>query len=252
MAPRIVFVAQNFEKVPSQVEAELRKELGLTQPIPFTTENMEADRSSHRGEAATAMLRVIGGAVFDQFASAIPVKSFGNALGAMALEGVSEVVQFKGKQNPLPAGDIRFDIPRPRPAALYAQVFRIGTLLLVGRIIYSTTISKHVDKEVIIEKGIKEPKMSGDVKICQRLVDNTELLKKIDKFNRSTFSSLAGQKAFSFKVSLQPFFRIIPQGQNSLVVVQTLPVTSNFVWTRPYRLNAEEFFGIVETLSAWL
>jgi len=247
----IVFTAKALSKVPQQVEDELRKELGLTQPIEYTWEIKEGGSQRRTGEAVIDTMRGTTVELTKNIIDAISGVNIATAIGASI--GGSVVIggiEMYSKKELSLAGIISFNITQPRQAGLIVQVIRAGAALGAGTLFYMAMLNRPVGGEVTVEKDepFSKPRISGDAITSQGLKDNGKLLKQIGGLVQPEFQSL--NKLVKFELAIRPYLKIIPQGQTSLVVVQTLPVALPMAWSRPHRLNAKKFFEIVDALES--
>lgn len=148
----LAYSTQQPEKVAGYVEEKLRKETGATAPIPFTIEQMEAEKTS-----AKTMLKDMGGMLF----------------------GGNVNILFK----------IIFDISTPRAAQMQAFATRQGVGCIVHSLVYSTVIAKTIAGEVTMDpvKNI----FNGDAATVAKLTSKGDLVKRIIKLAR-TKSDIGG------------------------------------------------------------
>lgn len=142
----LAYSTQDPLKVAGYVEEKLRKETGSAAPIPFTTEQMETDKTS-----AKTMLKDMGGMLF----------------------GGNVNILFK----------IIFDIAAPRAAQMQAFATRQGVGCIVHSLVYSTVIAKPITGEVTMDpvKNI----FNGDAAIVAKLTGKGDLVKRIIKLART-------------------------------------------------------------------
>ena len=146
----LAYGTQQQDKVVSQVEEKLRKEVGATSPIACQVQS---------GGAAST--------------------SVGTVLGDVA-RGL-----FGGRPDAL--FTIVFDISTPRLAQLQASVDRQGVGCHVGTLLYSAKLSKPVKGEVTLEgpKMFGASKFAGDAETAAKLNAKGDLLKRLGKLARN-------------------------------------------------------------------
>jgi hypothetical protein len=164
----IVFGNQKSDKIGPVVEEKLRKELGLSAPIPYTVEDAAAGKTS------------VGTVLKD--------------MGSI----------FSGGQADL-LFTLVFDISGPRPAKVYARVVRQGVGARVQELLFSTALSKPVKGEVMLEdpKLIGKPKFAGDDEAIKKLNSSGDLIKRANGFarHRSEYGGLVVDSERFFQIA---------------------------------------------------
>lgn len=146
----LAFMGQSPEKIGPVVEEKLKKELGLSEPIPYKVE--------------------------DQNISKVTV---GTMLGDLAS------TLFGGSTNLL--FTLSFSLEKPRQALIRLDVARQGIGSRGETIIYSTILNKKINGEVMLEapRTFGASKFSGDQAACGKLNSNGNLLKRAGLFSRT-------------------------------------------------------------------
>ena len=146
----LAYSTQQPEKVASQVEEKLRKELAASAPVAYQIEKAE-------GAGPTA----------------------GTVLGDMArgLLGGHASVLFT----------LVFDVATPRPAQLRAMVERQGVGCHVGPLLYSAPLPKPIKGEVALEapKMFGSSKFTGEAETSAKLNARADLMKRLGKLART-------------------------------------------------------------------
>ncbi len=208
----LAYSNQQPDRVGSQVEEKLRKELGATTPLMYQVESGDAG-----GTSVSSVL-----------------SDMGHALIGEKSERLFTLV---------------FDLPAaitPRAAQLRANVNRQGVGSHVGLLLYSTKLNKPVKGEVTLEapKGFGGSKFSGNAETAAKLNAKGELLKRLGKFAR-TESEIGG-----LKLKIERLVKIMPQEDGALLVISTLGRPTNLGLDAS--LDAKEFFDIAGMAEAAL
>lgn len=182
----MIFFSDKAEKNGPRVEARLRKELGATSPLPFTTELQgEAFRPS----------------------------SFGAALRDSLTEAAA------GRPTVRPMYTLRFDLTQPRACEIRVVVENHGGTSLVGAVHYATRLAAHVAGSAAVEgeKVFGKSTFTGDAAACARLNSDKALIKQIHRFLRGSY------QAGKITIERPRLLKILPDAQGALLVATSLP-----------------------------
>jgi hypothetical protein len=167
----------------------------------------------------------------------------GKTTAGTVLAGSVKVL-FGGKETLLYS--LYFNLTQPRPANLEVHVNKQGIGCHVGSLLYSTMLAKPASGEASLEapKTFGSSKFTGDPATSQRLNANGDLVKRANKFAR-TESQSGG-----LTIKIDRFFKIVPQGSGSLLVIRTLarPTSMGLSAT----VDAKDFFDIAAMVEAAL
>ncbi|MEI6123130.1 MAG: hypothetical protein WCQ95_05815 [Bacteroidota bacterium] len=180
------YQSQKPEVVAPKIEEILRKDLGCTQPLPFSVDAQDAPNDG--------------------------------MLGAILKD--SRAYLFGGKEKLL--FTVNFDLDKPQPATIHVNVNRQGIACHAGSVVFSTHISKTVKGEVSLEgpKMFGTSKFVGEPDACAKLNSNKALLVLVDKFARTKSDIGGGMKMERF-VKMEPS----PEGA-TLVIISLPRATS--------------------------
>jgi len=153
----LAYSTQQPEKVASQVEEKLRKELAASAPVTYQIEKAEGGGPN----AGTVLVDM-----------------------ARGLLGGHASVLFT----------LVFDVATPRPAQLRAVVERQGVGCHVGPLLYSAPLAKTIKGEVALEapKMFGGSKFTGEAETSAKLNAKADVLKRLGKLAR-TEGEIGGQ-----------------------------------------------------------
>src|SRR5260370_178384 len=162
--------------------------------------------------------------------------------GTVLAESVKTL--FGGKETLLYT--LYFNLTHPRPANLEVHVNKQGVGCHVGSLLYSTMLAKPVSGEASLEapKTFGSSKFTGDSVASQKLNASGDLVKRANKFAR-TESQSGG-----ITIKVDRFFKVVPQGSGSLLVIRTLPRPTSMGMSAT--VDAKDFFDIAAMLDASL
>jgi hypothetical protein len=205
----LAYSNQQADKVGQQVEEKLRKELGTTAAVPF-----QIELASEGGPTA--------GTVLSDIAHGL----------------------FSGHPNLL--FTLVFNIPAPRTAQLRASVERQGIGCHVGSLLYSTSLAKTINGEVILgaPKLFGGAKFEGDAEVCGKLNAKGDLLKRLGKFARSE-AEIGG-----LTIKQERLVKLVPQAGGLLLVIGTLPRATSMGMDAA--LDAREFYDLAALIESAL
>jgi hypothetical protein len=206
----LAYATQKPEEIAHTVEEMLRKEINSSSPIPYTIEDAGAEKTTV-------------GKVLKDAAELLFIGKEEEALFTMA-----------------------FDISQPRPATLRVHLNRQGIGCHGGQLLYTTKLSKPVAGEVFLEepKFLVGSKFGGDPDAAKKLNSNKDLLKRAPKLAR-TESNVGG-----LDIEIPLFFRIVPDEQGSMLVINTLPKMVAMGFSAS--LDAKEFFEVAALVEKTL
>jgi hypothetical protein len=232
--------------IPPEVEAILRKELGLAHPISYQVEKKDM-RSMSGGESFREIGKVVGKQLVKKVVPDVAGALAGTMAGTVSEIATDKVMDREKKPALELLCIIHFDIIQPRQAKLDAYVVRQNLVTCVGHLLYNCKLTKSVGSEVTLvqDEVSGTVEFKGDRQASTKLNNNTDFVRRASNFTRADFS--AG--AFKLRI-VDARFKITPQPQGSLLVAHTTPSTSSF-WGSTM-LDAKSFFGIVTLLEALL
>jgi len=206
----MLFYSARAEKNGPKVEAKLRKEFGSSSPLSYDIE----EEGKYRAD------------------------SIGQALGDVS------IALFGGRTRPLYT--FRFDVAEPRKCEVRAHIIKAGNAVALGALLYSTVLQKPVGEGVKLEdeKTFSKSKFVGDSGIADRLNGNAELIKRINRFVRTSYQ--VGNE----RVRADRYFRITPFESGSLLAVCTMPRSKWLGLTSVF--DAAEFVGLASAIEAAL
>ena len=168
-------------------------------------------------------------------------KSQGLKRGIVALN--TQLSQVFGK----PSAFIRFHIEKPRPYDMVVSIVNIDMVgIVVGSVLYSTTLSKSVPSEISLPDRNASPQsqfVGGAAP--DKLNGNPALMTAVNDLVRATYSPLSG-----VKVKAPSMFQISPAPSGSNLLVKTLPTTKWFGYVSSF--NIKSFLGMADLLEATL
>ncbi|HEY6541782.1 MAG TPA: hypothetical protein VIZ18_12625 [Ktedonobacteraceae bacterium] len=226
--------------IPPKIEESLRKELGLTTPISYSVDARDMHKLS-KSEFASKFAKDVG----KMFVTKFPGEFIGSsALGSLVDVGMEKVAEKKRMFEFELLCSIHFDITRSRRAQLHVDVSRwVKGSSIVNRLLFVSELTRPVGGEVTMER-----QFIGHLQTCAKLNANKDLLKKTIHFRKSSLS-FSNPAVPTLKV--EPLFKIVPQGQGSILAIQTLPKTTAFGFGT-YIFDAKAFFELVTMLEATL
>lgn len=203
----MLFYSDKPEKNGPKVETKLRKEFGASQPLFYETE-IEGQYKPN---------------------------SVGQALGDMG------AALFSGRARPLYT--FRFDVNQPRTCEVRVHVIKAGGAVALGSLLYTTTLRKPVAGPVNLEdaKAFSKSRFIGEPGLSARLNANADLIKRINKFVRTSYQ--VGNE----KVSTARFLQISPFDGGSLLAINTLPRSKWMGLSSTF--DAAEFLGIAAAIE---
>ena len=228
--------------IPPKVEGSLRKELGLTTPIPYAVAAKDM-RHLSKSELASQYAKGAG----KMFVAGFPGQLAGtNALGSLVDMGMETAMEKRGMLEAEPVCSVHFNMTQPRRAQLYADVGRRMKSVLVYRLQYTITLIKPVGGEVTLDETGPR-KFVGHPQTCAKLNAHRDLVTQARNFRKSSWTRPGPLGTITVKSSL----KIVPQSRGSLLTIVTLPRTSAFGFGS-YVLGAKAFFELVTMLEASL
>ncbi len=205
----LAYTSQDPEKVGPRVEELLRKELGESDPLPYHVVDAGGVDSGVATFTVDTMRFLFGGKLTVLFT-------------------------------------LVFDLARPRPFQLQAHVIRQGIGSHVGALLYAAPLGKPVAGECTLgdHKTFGSPKFSGDAAAAGKLNASGDLLKRADKFAR-TSSNIGG-----IDTKLPRFFRVGPAAGGGLLQASTLPRSTSIGMGAA--MDAREFCDLAALVEAAL
>ena len=206
----MLFWSDKAEKNGPTVEAKLLKELGANQPLHYETE------------------------IEGQFKP----NSVGQALGD------ASAYLFGGHLRPL--YNFHFQITAPKKFEVRVHVIKEGPAVVLGALLYSMVLKKKIHAPVMLEnkKMLAASKFSGDQTLADKLNNNNELIKMINKFVRTSY------QVGDAKVTTERSLKIMPFEDGALLAVNTLPKSKWMGLTSIFDVQA--FLQIAATVEAAL
>ncbi len=206
----MLFWTDKAEKNGPKIEAKLRKELGVAAPLAF---EVEIEGSYKPG-------------------------SVGQALGDVA------TALFGGRCRPLYT--FRFQVQQPRAAEIRVSVIKEGNAVVLGALLYSTVLAKAVTAPVSLEpeKVFSKSRFTGDATLAGKLNANQQLIARINKFVRTSYS------VGNATVRAERFLKIDPFGGGALLAINTLPRSTWLGLGASF--DARAFFDIAGLVEASL
>ena len=141
------------------------------------------------------------------------------------------------------AFQLNFNLAQPRPACLQVSMDKQGIGCFAGTLLYSARLSKPVGGEVTLEppKTFGKSKFIGDADTSARLNANSALVKLANSFAR-TESKIGGGT-----VKRERFFRILPEGAGSVLMVASLPRLTSMGFSAT--VDSRDFFEIASLVE---
>lgn len=146
-----------------------------------------------------------------------------------------------GKRAAIQLFTVHFTLTQPRPADLWVQIDKQGIGAYAGPLLYVIGLSKRIESEVGLEPD-KGATFGGDPSDTAKL--NADLAKRVHKLLRGRM------QVGGFTISTRPFFKIMPKGQTSTLLVNTLPRFTSLGFSST--LDAKEVFEIASVVEAAL
>ncbi len=160
-------------------------------------------------------------------------------IGAGTVMGEVLHAALGGERAAIQLFTIHFTLMQPRPADVWVQIDKQGVGAYAGPLLYAIGLSKRIESEVGLEpdKGA-----TGDPDVTAKL--NTDIAKRVHKLLRGRM------QVGAFTISTRPFFKILPQGQTSTLLINTLPRLTSLGFSST--LDAKEVFEIASVVEAAL
>jgi len=206
----MLFYSIKPEKNGAKVEAKLRKEFGAPAPLAYDTEEEGKYRAN----------------------------SVGQALGDISTS------LFGGRTRPLYT--FRFDVPQPRKCEVRVHIIKVGNAVALGSLLYSTVLQKPVSEGVSLEdaKTFSKSRFVGSPALAERLNADANLIKRINKFVRTSYQ--VGNE----RIRADRFLQISPFEGGSLLAINTLPRSKWMGLSSSF--DALEFVALADAIEAAL
>lgn len=159
-------------------------------------------------------------------------------IGAGTVMGEVLHAALGGERAAIQLFTIHFTLTQPRPADLWVQIDKQGIGAYAGPLLYAIGLSKQAESEVGLEPE-KGTVFSGDPQVTAKL--NADLAKRVHKLLRGRM------QVGAFTISTRPFFKILPQGQTSTLLVNTLPRLTSLGFSST--LDTKEVFEIAAVVE---
>jgi len=214
----MLFFSDKLEKNGPKVEAKLRKELQQPTQLSYAAE-VQGRRSP---------------------------TSIGQALGDLASDLSLELLGSAGLR---PVYTLRFDVPNVAGGEIRVSVVTDGKMVMLGGILYSAVLGRPVPGAVRLQDEDEKVfslrcKFDGDPATAARLNGDKPLVKRVNRFVRSSYMLGATE------IRAKRLFRLEPFASGSLLSISTLPRSRWFGLASTF--DAAEFFAIAKVIEALL
>ena len=214
----MLFFSDKLEKNAPRIEEKLRKELRLPTPLPF---EVEVEGSFRPG-------------------------SVGQLLGDLGQDLSLALVGVGGMRT---LYTLRFDVAVPRPVEIRVPVLTGGNRIVLGGLLYTTTLGCSVSGQMSLEPPEDAGlfggcKFTGDPTLAAKFNANKPVLKLVNKFVRDSY--MVGET----EIEVSRFFKLSPAGQRSVLSIQTVPRSTWFGMGSSF--DAAEFIQIASLIESTL